>query len=63
LIDRHDLSYLLHQHCRVTFLRIIQFPCIWWIGIGEKYALWSLTFGLYLLPTPESSECFSNTDI
>ena len=32
LIDRHDFSYLLHQHCRVTSLRIIQSPCISWIG-------------------------------
>jgi len=39
LIDRHDFSYLPHQYCRVTSLRIIQFPKIW-----------SFTFGLYLLP-------------
>jgi len=62
LIDRHDFSYLLHQHCRVTSLWIIQFPCISWIGIGENYALQSFTcllpkgksftFGLHLLPTP-----------
>jgi len=28
LIDRHDFSYLLYQHCRFTSLRIIEFPCI-----------------------------------
>ena len=63
LIDRHDFSYLLHQHCRVTSLQIIQFPCISWIGIGENYALRSFTFGLHLLPTPESSECVSHTEV
>ena len=63
LIDHHDFSYLLHQHCRVTSLRNIQFPCISWIGIGENYALRSLTFGLHLLPTPESSECVSHTEV
>jgi len=52
LDDRHDFSYLLHQHCRVTCLQIIQFSCISWIGIGEKYAVQSFTFGLHLLPTP-----------
>ena len=60
MIDRHDFSDLLHQHCRVTSLRIIQFPCISWISIGENYAFWSFTFGLHLLPTPESSECLSH---
>jgi len=35
-----------------TSWRIIQFPCISWIGIGESYVLWSLTFGLHLLSTP-----------
>jgi len=52
LIDRRDFSYLLHQYYRVTFLRIIQFPCISWIGIGENYAIQSFTFGFHLLFTP-----------
>ena len=56
-------SHLLHQHCRVTSLRIIQFPCISWIGIGENYALRSFTFDLHLLPTPESPESFSHTEV
>jgi len=43
--------------CRVTSLRIIQFPCISWIGIGENYAFRSFTFGLHLLLTSESSKC------
>jgi len=60
LIDRHDFSYLLHQHCRVTSLRIIQFPCISWIGIGENHALQSFTFGLHLLPTPVRSTRWAN---
>jgi len=38
-IDRNDLSYLLYQYCRVTFLKIIQFHCILWIGIGENYVV------------------------
>jgi len=58
LIDRHDFFYLLHQHCRVESLRIIQFSCISWIGIGENYALWSLTFGLHLLLTPMTLATF-----
>ena len=33
LIDRHDFSYLLHEHCRVTSLQIIQFPCISWMAL------------------------------
>ena len=41
----HDFSYLLHEHCRVTSLRIIQFPCISWICISENYALRFFTFG------------------
>jgi len=47
LIDRHDFSYLLHHHCSVTSLRIIQFSCISWIGIGENHAVQSFTFGLH----------------
>ena len=63
LVDRHDFFYLLHQHCRVTSLRIIQSPCISWIGIGENCAVRSFTFGFHLLPTPESSECLSHTEV
>ena len=33
LIDRHDFSYLLHEHCRVTSLQIIQFLCISWMAL------------------------------
>jgi len=39
LIDRHDFSYLLHQNCRVTSLRIIEFPCISRIGIDMLSSL------------------------
>ena len=49
--SRHDFSYLLHQHCRVTSLRIIQFPCMSWISIGEDYAVQS-SFCLHFLLTP-----------
>jgi len=63
LIDRHDFSYLLHQHYRVTSLRSIQFPCISRIDNSENYALRSLTFGLHLLPTPESPECLSHAEV
>jgi len=62
MIDRHDFSCPLHQHCRVTSLRIIQFPCISWIGIGGNYALQSFTFGLHLLPTPMTLATFQNSD-
>ena len=33
LIDRDDCSYLLHQHCRFTSLRIIHFPCTLWMAL------------------------------
>jgi len=33
------LAAFLHRHFRVTSLRIIQFPCISWIGIRENYAV------------------------
>ena len=51
----HGFSYLLHQHRSVTSMQIIQFPCISWIGIGENYAVQSLTFCLYLLLAPTDS--------
>jgi len=48
LIDRHDSSYLLHQHCCVTSLRIIDFPYRSQISIGENCSVQSFTFGLRL---------------
>ena len=48
-----------HQHYCVTSLRIIQFPCISWICIGENHVLLSLTFGLHLFPTPSKNPRFS----
>jgi len=54
LIDRHDFSHLLHQHCRVTSLRIIQFPCISWIGIGESMPSGLLPMVFISLPHPDT---------
>jgi len=39
LIDHDDFFYLLHQHCRVTSLRIIELPCISRIDISENNAV------------------------
>jgi len=45
-------SYVLHPRCHITSLQVVEFPCISQIGIGEKYAIQSLTFGLHLLLAP-----------